>query len=236
MCDFMDVEIETIPIDVIKRNLDIISTRIFDACKKVNRDPKEITFVAVIKNQSNETIKNLFNLGVREFGENRYQQLEAHQKYFETNNIDFNQEITWNFIGQIQSNKITKIANRSQVIQSVDNLNILNVLGKRTDHKKIYIQLAGINDQTRGGVSFENAEELIKSAEKLKIVLSGVMIVPPFEKDPRPYFNKAREFAKKHNLDEISMGKTSDFEIAIECGATTIRVGSAIFKPNNYAL
>ena len=117
MCDFIDVEIETIPIDVIKRNLDIISTRIFDACKKVNRDPKEITFVAVIKNQSNETIKNLFNLGVREFGENRYQQLEAHQKYFETNNIDFNQEITWNFIGQIQSNKITKIANRSQVIQ-----------------------------------------------------------------------------------------------------------------------
>lgn len=210
--------------ELIKNNLTEINIKIKAACEKAGRNPKEVKLVAVIKNQSNESIKALYDLGVRSFGENRLQELEAHQNFL---NVD---DVEWNFIGQIQKNKLSKIISRSQLIQSVDSLKILETINKTDNPPKLYIQLAGSDDESRGGVSFTNALELVKHSKTLKTSFSGVMIVPPLDLDPIGFFDRAKNFADENNLKEISMGMTNDFESAIEHGATTIRIGSAIFK------
>ena len=100
------MDIASVSKETISKNLQILREKIEVACKNANRDPKEITLVAVVKYQTDETIKNLYEIGIRNFGENRLQQLEAHQEYFQSNNIDIEREVVWNFIGQIQKNKL----------------------------------------------------------------------------------------------------------------------------------
>lgn len=210
--------------EVIKDNLREIRLNIKAACEKVGRNPKEIKLVAVIKNQSNESIKTLYDLGIRSFGENRLQQLEAHQEFL---NVD---DVEWNFIGQIQKNKLSKIISRSQVIQSIDDERFLETISKTDKPPKLYIQLAGSDDESRGGVSFANATALVHHSVSLAVPFAGVMIVPPLDLDPIAFFDHAKKFADENGLSEISMGMTNDYQLAIEHGATTIRIGSAIFK------
>jgi len=210
--------------EIIKDNLREIRINIKSACEKVGRNPKEIKLVAVIKNQSNESIKALYDLGIRNFGENRLQQLEAHQDFLNVEDVE------WNFIGQIQKNKLAKIISRSQVIQSIDDVRFIETISKTDKPPKMYIQLAGSDDESRGGVSFTNAHALVSKAASLSVPFAGVMIVPPLNLDPIAFFDHAKKFAAENDLKEISMGMTNDYQLAIEHGATTIRIGSAIFK------
>ena len=217
-----------IDINVIKRNLDELNTRIEKTCEKSGRNPSEITLVAVIKNQSAKTLENLFELGYRNFGENRLQELTSHKSHLE--NIDTNNEIIWNFIGQIQMNKLSKIIENSNVIQSINKISQIDKIKNAIIIPKLYIQIAGNDDVSRGGVTFKDAQNLLLYASEIDIQFDGVMMVPPLGQDPRIHFEQLKNFANQNNLHEISMGMTGDFETAIECGSSTIRIGSAIFK------
>lgn len=215
--------------DTLKKNIDAINLQIIKACEKVSRDPKKVKLVCVIKNQENETIMRLIELGVNIFGENRLQELEKHQNFLQDRDIDIN-KFEWNFIGQMQKNKINKIASRASVIQSVDSIVQVEVLAKKENPPKILLQLSDSEIEHRGGVPFSRAPQLLEQAAQMGLSFQGVMIVPSLGIDPAKSFVEAKKFADDNALSEVSMGMTGDFQTAIECGSTTIRIGSAFFQ------
>ena len=224
----MDVE-NIISIEELEKNINILKEKISQQCEKSDRDPSEIKILYVIKNQSIGTILNLLQLGVKHLGENRLQELEKHQKELNAKDINI-ENLEWNFIGRIQKNKLGKIIQRSQVIQSVDKISTLQYISQPELKPKLYIQISVDEDSGRGGVSFIDAEKLLRSASDLGLTVEGVMLVPPVEQNPKICFEMLKEFADIHGISEISMGMTNDYKHAIECGTSLIRIGSGVFK------
>lgn len=215
--------------DVIKQNLSVINEKIELACIEGNQDVREVNIIAITKNHSIATVRNAYTAGLRLFGENRYQEL--HEKKLATENLD---SIQWNFVGQIQRNKMARIADEADVIHSIDKPEQLDIIAKSRHKPKLLIQLSADGDEKRGGVPISKALDLMIYAQNVGPLISGVMMVPPLGADPRPHFLSCADFARSAGLKEVSMGMTSDFEIAIECGATHIRLGTAIFGERNY--
>ena len=199
-----------------------------------------VQIVAVTKYTDNpEVLKKLFEDGQRAFGENRVQQLEEKVKELEELPIE------WHFIGRLQSNKVKYIIDKVRLIHSVDRPSLVDELQKRATKKGIkevdvLLEVNVGGEETKGGVSPEEAPQLLeyilKNAPALRV--KGLMTIPPYREDPeevRPYFARLRELkdklAEEFNLElpELSMGMSHDYEVAVEEGATIVRVGSAIF-------
>ena len=208
----------------IENNLKEINDKIFLACMEANREPSEIDIVAITKTHSIATVRNAIDAGLTQFGENRYQEL--HEKKLATEKIE---KVKWHFVGQIQRNKMARIPDEADVICSVDRLEQLDIISKARHKPKLLIQLSADGDEKRGGVLISNAIDLMIYAQNVGPLISGVMMVPPLGADPRPHFNEAAQFAKSAGLEIVSMGMSDDYEIAVECGATQLRLGTAIF-------
>jgi len=208
----------------IENNLKEINDKIFLACMEANREPSEIDIVAITKTHSIATVRNAIDAGLTQFGENRYQEL--HEKKLATEKIE---KVKWHFVGQIQRNKMARIADEADVICSVDRPEQLDIISKARHKPKLLIQLSADGDEKRGGVLISNAIDLMIYAQNVGPLISGVMMVPPLGADPRPHFNEAAQFAKSAGLEIVSMGMSDDYEIAVECGATQLRLGTAIF-------
>ena len=223
----------------LESNLNSVRKRIENAAAKAGRDSSEIKLVAVTKKVEPERVIKSINLGINTFGENYAQEFRDKFKVLEK---EVDQEIKWHFIGQLQKNKVKYVMGKVELIHSLDSLSVAEEINKRAENMGItvpvLIEVDTGGEESKGGINPSELEEFLKELRCLSSIdVQGLMTMPPYFDDPetaRPYFYRLRELrdsllASFPKLNELSMGMSGDFEVAIEEGATIIRVGSAIF-------
>lgn len=226
---------------MIKENLNRVRDEIGEKCLKIGRNPAEVTLIAVSKTYGYESVLEAKSCGQKDFGENWAQELV--EKY------DFvPKDVSWHFIGHLQTNKAKYVVPRAEFIHSVDKLKlaeeIAKIAQKQNKSQKILLEIKTSEEETKHGLTYEKEIEEIAEFCKTNpnIDLVGLMTMAPFteeEKEIRKSFRQLRllkaELNKKgFELKELSMGMTGDFEIALEEGATMLRIGTAIFGTRNY--
>ena len=207
-----------------------VRERIVRSCERAGRDPGSVTLVAVSKGQPAEAIVAAAEAGVRHFGENRIQ--EAVPRIEEATAAGV--EATWHLVGHLQSNKAKAAAAAFDVIHSVDSARLLRRLDAAAPvPRDVLLQVNVAAEPQKQGVAPAEVEGLVEAArESTNLRVRGLMTIAPIAADPgdvRPVFRRLRELAERFELPELSMGMTDDFEVAIEEGATLVRVGRAIF-------
>jgi pyridoxal phosphate enzyme (YggS family) len=225
----------------LQENLALIKNLISSAAQRANRDEPAIALIAVTKTFPAESIRAAHDAGLRHFAENRLQEAESKRPQL----ADLN-AATWHFIGHLQSNKVRKAAQLFDRIDSVDSLALAQKLNEAAAalSKKLPILIeVHTGEATKSGVSENDLPALAKACTQLaNLNLQGLMTIPPYADDPesvRPYFKKLRALrdqtaaATGRPLPILSMGMSHDFEIAIEEGATEIRIGTALFGRRN---
>jgi len=219
-------------------NLKTIMDRIASIAKSSGRDIPSVKLVVVTKTVGVDRIREAVDAGALIFGENRVQ--EAKEKIEKLGPI-----ASWHLIGHLQTNKAKYAVKLFYLIHSVDSLELAKEIDKQAAKigrvQDVLIEVSISGEASKAGVASENAAALIKDAAKLKnISIKGLMTIPPFSDSPedsRPYFKKLRELSESVarenipgvSMKELSMGMSGDFEVAIEEGATMVRVGTAIF-------
>lgn len=224
----------------IKENLELIRQNIEKACQRSKRDPRQIQVVAVCKDQSAKKIKQVYDLGIRLLGENKTQEAEIHMQQL------VGADITWHFIGKLQKNKINKLLNIFHLIESVDGVKSLEHIHKRVDEPvELFIEINIGEEKNKSGFTIEGLKKALPYISNLnKVIVSGLMAIPPYFEDPekvRPYFSQLRELKNTINqmatanlkISHLSMGMSHDYEVAVEEGATIIRIGTALFGRRN---
>lgn len=222
----------------IKENLEKINDRISAAARRVDRDPDSVKLVAVSKRIPAERVREAVDAGQFLFGENYLQEAQDKIKAFGS-------EVSWHFIGHLQSNKAKSASELFQVIETVDRLKLAKALEKHLaaldKTLSILLQVNIGREPQKGGVLPEDAEKLLRSVVKFEhLNVTGLMAMPPFLESEaiRPYFRQMRQMAEDFEAKgllgedgkvELSMGMSGDFEVAIEEGATLVRVGTALF-------
>jgi len=211
----------------ISANLQAITARIVSAAESSGRDPEEITLIAVTKTFPVSDVKILYELGIRDFGENRDQ--EGSVKFSELPG-----DSNWHFQGQIQSNKLKSIAAWADVIHSIDDISHARKLSSLVGAKDIFVQVSLDGLPGRGGVNPEQLLDFLAEVTALaNLKVRGLMAVAPLDEPPLEAFKRLKTLSetviKTHpNTWEISAGMSNDFEAAISQGATHIRIGSQI--------
>ena len=220
-----------------------VETKVQEAARRAGRDPKEITLIAVSKTKPLEDIEELIRIGVREFGENKPQELRDKYEAVSTP-VHFHQ------IGHLQTNKVKYIIDKAVLIHSVDSMHLAEQIQKEAEKRdltaQVLIEVNAAEEETKFGVTLDTAAALVKEISVLPNVhICGLMTIAPFVDDPeenRPVFRAMHELLldiKSQRIDNVdmnvlSMGMTNDYEVAIEEGATMVRVGTAIFGARNY--
>lgn len=226
---------------MIKESREKILKQIKSACLKFNRNVNEVKLLAVSKKQPLWKLKEMVAAGQKSLGENYVQELLQKQEELKDLNID------WHLIGPLQSNKVSKIIGKVSLIHSVSNLKLAKFISEKCKEKNIIqnvlLQINTSGEVSKSGMDLENSAEFIREALTLpNIKIIGLMTMPPFtdnSEDSRPHFQilrKLRDDFKDSGILELSMGTTQDFEIAIQEGATIIRVGEALFGPREAPL
>jgi hypothetical protein len=223
-------------------NVALVRDQIESAARRAGRNPGEIELMAVTKTVPVERVRGAYNAGIRLFGENRVQEFE--QKISALRDLS---DVRWHMIGHLQTNKATSAAELFNAVESVDSLRVaekLNTAAAQMEKKlPVLIEINIGHEKAKNGVAAdsEELEELLKSAPSLPhLEFGGLMTVPPYSEDPeqsRPFFRKMRGFAGSIqrrglpgiSMNVLSMGMSQDFEIAIEEGATLVRIGTALF-------
>ena len=221
----------------LKERIDGVEQRIGEACRKSGRKREDVLLVAVSKKFPLDVIFEARRLGLRDFGENYAQELRDKQKEAE------DRAIRWHFIGALQRNKVKYVVGKADLVHAVDNMPLVAELDKRAAAGATRVHaLVEINggEESKNGIKADELPEFLENASGFRNVsLEGLMIMPPYFEDPemsRPWFSEMRETRDRvagefPGIRELSMGMSNDFEVAIEEGATIIRVGSAIFGP-----
>ena len=220
----------------IQENYAHIVERIASACASCNRKPEEITLLAVTKFVPVERIAQALQLGVTHVGENRAQELTEKLDFFKVHQCDIH------FIGQLQTNKVKYIIGRVDLVQSVDRIQLAQELERQAARldliQDILVQVNIGEEPQKGGIGEENLAAFLESMVDMPhLRVKGLMCVPPAleAEQARPYFTRMRglwEAAKRIpgvTMQHLSMGMSGDYEVAIQEGATVIRVGSALF-------
>ncbi len=222
----------------LKNRLQKVKEKITVSANKVNRDPRNIKLLPISKNQSPEKINYFYEQGIETFGENRVQELREKNEKLKNKNIN------WHFVGHLQRNKVKYLLrmNNCIMIQSVDSLRLAREINKRASKNNreisILIEVNVSGDQSKFGFKPEKTMKSIKKIDQLSwLNQKGLMTLAPYVEDPeesRPYFKKLAEIFQEANeqgyqLSELSMGMTNDYQIAIEEGATIVRVGRGLF-------
>jgi pyridoxal phosphate enzyme (YggS family) len=227
---------------MIADNIKSLCDKIAEKCIKVNRNPGEIKIIAVSKNFGVNEILEALKSDMHDFGENKAQELDS--KFAHLGN-----KLTWHFIGHLQRNKVKLAVNCADYIHSVDSMEIAAEINKQAEKlnkiQKILLQVKTSDEVTKSGISDES--EIIDIAHQCmefkNTELTGLMTIAPFTNDQnliRKSFKYLSNLKANFNSDgiffnELSMGMTDDFEIAIEEGATMLRIGTAIFGERDYS-
>lgn len=228
---------------MVKENLENVRENIKKACEKAGRDVSEVTLIAVSKTKPVPMLQEAYDAGSRDFGENKVQ--EIMDKY-----PVLPQDIRWHMIGHLQRNKVKYIVDKVCLIHSVDSLRLAEEISSQAEKKKVEVDiLVEVNiahEESKFGTSREEAISLVEEISKLPhIHVKGLMTIAPFVENPednRKYFRQIKELSvdiMKKNIDNVSMeilsmGMTGDYMVAVEEGATMVRVGTGIFGERNY--
>jgi pyridoxal phosphate enzyme (YggS family) len=215
----------------LRDSLAAVRGRMQRAAERAGRDPDRITLVAVTKVFPASAILEAYSAGLRDFGENYVQEFEG--KAPEVAGLA---GARFHLIGHLQSNKSRKAVELFQVVQTVDTPKLARRLDENAAGPlEVMLEVKLSAEQAKSGAPPEELGELIAAVRACpKLRLTGLMTMPPWSDDPeasRPYFRRLRELAAQHGLDGLSMGMSHDLETAIEEGATSIRVGTALFGP-----
>ena len=210
--------------------LKTIQTRMAVAAAQAGRDSAAVTLVAVSKTHPAEAVRAALLAGQRVFGENRVQ--EAKAKFPELK-AEF-PDLELHLIGPLQTNKVREAVGLFDVIESVDRPKLARTLAEESARAgrqlKILIQVNMGREAQKAGIDPDLTDALVKVCrEQYGLLVEGLMCIPPAEGDPAPHFKALAEMAARNGLPMVSMGMSGDFETAIACGATHVRVGSAIF-------
>jgi pyridoxal phosphate enzyme (YggS family) len=214
--------------ETLKDNLALVQDRIARAAERSHRDPAGITLLAVTKIFPAAAIREAYDLGLREFGENYVQEFEG--KAPEVGSLE---GARFHLIGHLQSNKTKKAAELFQVIQTVDTPKLARRLNEADRPLDVMLEVKLSEEDAKSGADPQSLPDLIAAVRSCpNLQLRGLMTMPPWSDDPeasRPYFRRLRELAEKHELPGLSMGMSHDLETAIEEGSTCVRVGTALF-------
>jgi pyridoxal phosphate enzyme (YggS family) len=223
----------------IQENIERVRERIRAACSRSGRRPEEVRLIAISKTFPAARIREAYQAGLREFGENRVQ--EAAAKIADLKDLP----ITWHLVGHLQTNKAKRARELFHWIHSVDSVRLaekLHQAAREGERLPVLLQVNLGGEETKSGVGEDEALQVAEEVSRLRSLdLRGLMLIPPFFDDPRnarPFFRRLRQLRERIHaglpplaLPELSMGMSHDFEVAIEEGATMIRVGTAIFGP-----
>lgn len=228
---------------MIQENLSKVEEKIKQACIRAGRNPEEVTLIAVSKTKPIEMIEEAIACGKKEFGENKAQEMK--QKY-----EALPKDIKWHFIGHLQTNKVKYVVGRACLIHSVDSFHLAEAIEAESAKKNvishILIEVNVAQEESKFGLKLEETLDLIQNVAKLShLQIDGLMTIAPFVENPeqnRPVFRKLRELSvdiARKNIDNVSMsvlsmGMTNDYEVAVEEGATYVRVGTGIFGERDY--
>jgi PLP dependent protein len=225
-------------------NINTVYKRIARAAMKTGRDPHDVRLVAVTKMVEAGLVRKAVETGLREFGENRVQ--EGLGKILELKAQLPDSALTWHLIGHLQKNKVGTAVELFDLIHSVDSPHLVEVINNKAERtgkrQRVLVQVKLTDEESKYGIAKENVIPLLELIRSMKHVKAeGLMTIPPFFDNPevaRPYFRRLRELRDEAEdegfiLPELSMGMSNDFEVAIEEGATIVRIGTAIFGDRN---
>jgi pyridoxal phosphate enzyme (YggS family) len=228
---------------MLKENLLEVEKNIQIACDKSGRKREDITLIAVSKTKPISMLQEIYNCGVLDFGENKVQELCEKEELLP-------KDIRWHMIGHLQTNKVKYLMGKTTLIHSVDSLKLAQEIEKQAKKADVVVDiLVEINiaeEASKFGIKKEETYALVREIAKLShIRIKGLMTIAPFVKDPednRLYFRQIKELSvdiDNQNIDNVcmnvlSMGMTGDYMVAIEEGATIVRVGTGIFGERNY--
>ncbi len=229
---------------MLKDNLKQVEDNIAKACTRAGRDRSEVTLIAVSKTKPVEMLQEIYDEGVRTFGENKVQ--EICEKYEQ-----LPRDIEWHMIGHLQRNKVKQVIDKTALIHSVDSYRLAQEISVQAQKKKICMPiLVEVNiaqEESKFGILADDTIQLVEEIAALpNLAVKGLMTIAPFVTDPeenRTYFRQIKQLSvdiKNKNIDNVSMdvlsmGMTGDYEVAIEEGATMVRVGTGIFGARSYA-
>ena len=230
---------------MVKENLSIVEQNIQKACVRSGRDRREVQLIAVSKTKPVEMLMEAYDCQIRDFGENKPQ--EIREKF-----PQLPEDIRWHMIGHLQRNKVKYIVDKVALIHSVDSVRLAEEIHKEAmkigRRVPVLIEVNVAGEETKFGVAPEEVEALIRKIAPFEgIEVQGLMTIAPFVTNPeenRQYFNRLKQLSvdiSHKNIDNInmnvlSMGMTGDYEVAIEEGASFVRVGTGIFGERNYTI
>ena len=213
------------------------------ACEKAGRNRSEVTLIAVSKTKPVEMLQEVYDQGIRYFGENKVQEMCDKMEVMP-------KDINWNMIGHLQTNKVKYIVGKTSLIHSVDSLKLAEEIQKQAIKNNVVVDILVevniANEETKFGISKEETIQMVKDIAKLDhIRIKGLMTIAPFVENPednRLYFREIKQLSVDINnqnidnvcMDILSMGMTGDYMVAIEEGSTMVRVGTGIFGERNY--
>ena len=214
----------------IAENLSEVLNTIDEYKRRALRQDEQVDLVAVSKTKPADLIRQALDTGHRIYGENKVQ--ECRDKWSELKNEYDNVEL--HLIGGLQTNKVKYLPNLVDVIQTVDSIKLATEIKKHIDknenwNPKIYIQINTGAEEQKSGVLESEADDLIKECLVLGLNVIGLMCIPPAGENPSVHFALLKKIGIRNNLQKLSMGMSGDYPIAIDLGATAVRVGSAIF-------
>jgi len=216
--------ITQIDADRVRENAARIRGELDDAARGGGRDPSGLALLAAVKYVPAEELGALAEAGLTLLGENRAQDLEA--KATGPHGASFR----WHFIGQLQSRKVRQVLAHAELVHSVASDSVLEQLGRHgTEATQVLVQVNVAGEEGKAGVAPADLGAFIA---RCPVTVSGLSAMPPFTEDPessRPHFARLRELAAEHGLAQLSMGTSQDYRVAVEEGATLVRVGSALY-------
>ncbi len=230
---------------MIRENLKAVEENIERACERAGRKRDEVTLIAVSKTKPVEDIMEAYEAGIRDFGENKVQELT--DKYEK-----LPKDIRWHMIGHLQKNKVKYIVDKAVLIHSVDSFELASEINRQAEKKNvtcdILIEVNIANEETKFGIRADEAFELVNRIMELSYVnVRGLMCIAPYvvvSDENRDFFKKmlkldvdiTRKLSNNIRMDVMSMGMTCDYDVAIEEGATMVRVGTGIFGERDYSI
>jgi pyridoxal phosphate enzyme (YggS family) len=221
----------------IASNIEEVEGRVVNACERAGRSPSEVTVIAVTKTVTAAVLREAYDHGVRDFGENRVQ--EAQPKIAEVSSL-LSPAPVWHMIGHLQTNKAKTVVGIFDIIHSIDSLRLATAVNERLGDKRlpVLLEVNVAGEETKGGLAMSEVEAVLRQVSSLaNLEVKGLMTIAPLVDDPeevRPVFRALRQLRDALGLAHLSMGMTDDFEVAIEEGATMVRIGRAIFGERRY--
>jgi len=223
---------------MLRDRIEQVEARIRRAAERVGRQPEDVALIAVSKVVSSSLIRDAYTFGLRRFGENYVQELEA--KLPDLGDLT---EARFHLIGHLQSNKAKRAAQIFDVVETVDSPKLARRLEEvpaelrrsGAGRLEVLLEVKLSAEEAKSGVSVEELPALVEAVRACpSLELTGLMTMPPWSEDPeesRPYFRCLRELAERFRIPKLSMGMSHDLEVAVEEGATEVRVGTALFGP-----